>query len=136
MGARAPVVAKELEQVQFNEAQKNAVLDLLVLLSDPSVQSVGFDVAMIIRHSKFTTKKFLKFFIEDSLNPIDEIQQLAHDIIPKSVLALWGKGGHDWEMTLEPRNINYMRMDHMKLPANISKVNFETKTLSIYVGVL
>merc|ERR1711920_670873 len=123
MGARAPVVAKELERVQFNEAQKNAVLDLLVLLSDPSVQSLGFDVAEIIRNSKFTTKRFLKFYIEDSLNPIDEIQKLAHEIVPKPVFALWGKGGHDWEMTLEPRNIKSIRMDHMKLPANISKVN-------------
>merc|ERR1712039_922429 len=105
MGARAPVVAKELEQVQFNEAQKNAVLDLLVLLSDPSVQSVGFDVAMIIRNSKFTTKKFLKLYIEDSLNPIDEIQKLAYEIVPKPVLELWGTGGHDWEMTLDPQNI-------------------------------
>merc|ERR1719195_367744 len=106
----------------------------MALLSDPSVQSLGFDVATIIRESKFATKKYLKFYIEDKLNPIDEIQKLAYEIIPKSVLALWGKGGHDWEMTLEPRNINSIRKGYMKPPirkgrmkplANITAVDFE-----------
>merc|ERR1712217_503307 len=116
--------------------QKNAVLDLLALLSDPSVQSVGFDVAMIIRNSKFTTRKFLKFQIEDTLSPIDEIRKLAREIVPKSVLELWSKRGHDWGMTLDPRNIRSMRKDHIKPPANITIVDFETKSLSIYAAVL
>lgn len=134
--ARAPMVASELERVQLKVGQKDAVLDLLMLLSDPEVQALGYDVAEIIRKSKFATRKFLKAYIEDSLKPINEIQKLAHLVLPRSVLALWGKRRHDWEMTLDPRNIHSMRKEHMNRNANITGVDFETKSLSIYAGVL
>lgn len=136
LGERAPQVAAEVDRIQLNAAQKNAALDLLALLSDPGVESIGFDVAKIIRASKFTTKRFLKFYIEDSLQPVDEIQKVAHEMIPKSVQQLWDQGGHDWELTLNERNIRTIRANHVTRHPNMTGVDYETKSLAIYAGVL
>jgi len=134
--ARAPNLASELGQIKLKKDQKNAVLDVLSLLSDPSVQSLGFDVARITRTSTFTTKKYLKFNIEDSLEPIQDIRNLANLIIPTSMLAAWREAGHDWDMTLDPRNIRSMRMDHVKSAVNGTYIDFKTKSHAIYGGIL
>lgn len=136
LGVQAPAVASELEQVQLRREQQHAVLDVLALLSDPAVQALGFDVAKVIRTSTFATRKYLKFGIEGSLEPVDEIQEMARGFIPESVLAAWRRGGYDWEMTLDPRNIRSMRTDKVGLGADGSSADFKAKSHAVYAGVL
>jgi len=136
LAKKAPVVASELERIQLKVDEKNAVLDVLALVADPTVQSLGFDVAKFIRAAPFPTRTYLKFHMETSLEPIEEIQKMARELIPQAILKLWGQGGHDWEMTLDPRNIRSMRTDHVKLPANGTVMDFKTKYAAIYAGVL
>jgi len=134
--ARAPDVTRELERVHLTEEQVHAVLDVLALLADASVESLGFDIARIVHDSKFATRNFLKFHIEDSLQPIGEIQKLAHLVVPEAMRALWGRGGHDWEMTLDPRSVRAMRMDHIQPKLAEGSIDVKSKSLSIYAGIL
>jgi len=136
LGAQAPAVASELERIQVSKEQKNAILDVLALLIRPTVQSLGFNIATIIRTSAYATEKYLKFIIEDKLEPIEDIRGWARLIIPKSMLAVWSKVGHDWELTLNPQNIRSMRTEHVKLVDDGTHMDLKTKSLSIHAGVL
>jgi len=136
LASRAPDVLQDLEAVHLKQEQMHAVLDVMALLSDASVESLGYNIAKIIRASTFATKKYLKFNIEDSLQPIADIRKMANSLLPASVVAAWkGKGHDEWALTLDPENIRSMRMDTIR-PNATALMDFKTKSLSVYAGVL
>lgn len=136
---RVPVVAEELDRAQLKVDEWNAVLKMISLIGNYEVQQLGYQVTKALRAGASPTrsKESFKWYIEDFLDErLDEMQKLAIQLIPSPVRDLWGAGGHDWEMTLDPENVHIMQTINVKPISNFTYVDLQTKSFSIYAGVL
>lgn len=150
LDTRAPAAARALAQLELSRAQKDAVLSSLRLASLPKVQRVGFEVSLAIRQSVSLRRGVIRRHVEDMLRSnIKEIEGLRDEVIPPSLLAFWDTS-HQWEMTLEPENIQVMEAFHggkffgsmnasfyaTFLPTLPKKLPTEEKMYGVWSGVL
>mmetsp|Transcript_103647 Transcript_103647/g.231450 ORF Transcript_103647/g.231450 Transcript_103647/m.231450 type:complete len:391 (+) Transcript_103647:195-1367(+) len=99
----------QLAMIPMNRQERDAVLHVVRLTGDPRVQSIGFEVAQAIRSCSFYEREFVKRRIENQLQPrIGEILRLRRELVPPSLQEVWGEG-HQWEMTLDPENMDAMK---------------------------
>jgi len=106
--AQAPETARELSSITIGEADKNAMLTWMRLMSVPEVRSVGFDVALAIRASGSLQREVVLKSIEKLLRPhLGGIERLRDEVISGPLFDLWGTG-HQWEMTLDRENVQVM----------------------------
>merc|ERR1719282_2062830 len=66
---RPPWVVDDLDRVQISESQQKAVLDTMLLMTVPEIQSLGVKIAHIIRDSPKDSTDYLHGLIEDTLRP-------------------------------------------------------------------
>jgi len=107
-----PQVAHALAQVELTRQQKNALLSALRLLSEPDVQSLGYEVALALRQSDSEEEGPVRLQIERRLSSrLVEVRKIRNDMVTPSVRALWGSG-RPWRLTLQRENIRVMRSSH------------------------
>lgn len=134
---RAPAFATEVHLVLVTEASRDAVLDVMQLMSAPTVQGLGRDVAKLIRACPTDRMAYLRWYLEDKLVPrYEEIQMMASKVIPTPVRKLWVDRGYEWDITLDKRNIQVMRKNNFRSPSNFSAVGYDVKYYAIYAGLL
>jgi hypothetical protein len=109
---RWPEAMRQLTRVEFTERQKNSLVSALRLLSVPEVQRIGFEVALAIRRSlSFEPQVVRKNVQEILLSNIGELLRLRGDLISERLEELWGIG-LNWQMTLQPENLQVMEAFH------------------------
>lgn len=111
-----PNVAEALNSIQIGKKDIDVVLNLMQIMDDPRLQSIGFDVAQAIHKAANTNlsmdastrRSYIKYHIEQTLFPHRaKISWLRNELIHAPLHEFLGEG-NQWSMTLQPDNIRIM----------------------------
>lgn len=106
----APEQAKVLDSVQLSEDQRDAVLRMVRLSSDPRVQSLGLTVAKAIQEGPEGDREGMKLHIMQKLQSRSEEMRRLHDeLIPETLRSASPMSEHDWDLTLNANNVRVMK---------------------------
>lgn len=113
LAQRWPEAMHQLEQVTFTEREKNSLVSALRLMSVPSVQRIGFEVALAVRRSLSFEPQIVRQKVQEMLQSnVAELMRLREDLISGRLQELWGDSGLNFALTLQPENVQVMEAFH------------------------
>jgi hypothetical protein len=113
LAQRWPEAMQQLEQVTFTEREKNSLVSALRLMSVPSVQRIGFEVALAVRRSLSFEPQIVRQKVQEMLQSnVAELMRLREDLISGRLQELWGDSGLNFALTLQPENLQVMEAFH------------------------
>merc|ERR1719401_2511917 len=109
---------------------------MMLLMSDTRVQRLGLAVARVIRANPEDDRELLVGELLKEMCPrLADIRRLQSDLVPDTLRSLWGSG-HNWEMTLEDRNLREMEEYSRTFDDSIESGPQEAKHAAVFGGVL
>jgi len=106
-------VARELDQVEVGEGEKEQLVGALRLASDPRVQGIGREVALAIRASTdFRSPDELKGMIVERLGRkrLREIRNFTAGLVPQRLRRIWNwSASRQWDVAIDAENVNSIK---------------------------